>query len=75
MTALADLFVHSMSLPSNTLWFAVPVSLAVAVVYKTLRVRTLRQLPREIALLSAYILAGMGALMLGLWVLVQWVIT
>lgn len=74
MNLLATLFVHAHRLGIMPLWFAIPVGLAVAIVYKTLRTNDLRRLPREIALLSAYILAGMAGLVLALGLLVRYVI-
>ena len=64
---LAKLFINPVEMSSHWLWVAIPVSLAVASVYKTLRTPTLRQLPGRIALLTLYIVAGMAALMAGFW--------
>ena len=69
MSPLATLFVHPRDLSSAAVWMVIPVAVAVAAVYKTLRTRSPRRLPLEIVLLSAYILAGMGALIAALWLL------
>lgn len=64
---LATLFINPIELPSwAILWAVLPLCLAASIVYKTVRVSTLDQLPREILHMFAYILAGliiMGALL------------
>ena len=70
MTALA-LFTQPIDMTGGTLWFALPVGLAVAAVYKTIRTRSLRRLPLEIALLVLYIWGGIAALMVVFWLLVR----
>lgn len=71
MTPLATLFVDPMEISSRSLWMVIPVCIGVAVVYKTIRTRSLRRLPLEVALLSLYILAGIAALMTALWALLR----
>lgn len=62
------LFYHPMTVPSNwVLWLILPVLLAVAVVYKTLRTDNLRKLPKQIAMLLAYMVGGLLALGAALW--------
>lgn len=68
MSLLAGLFTNPMTLPFDTLWAVIPVSLAVAIVYKTLRTKTLRRLPWDITKLTVYILASIAALMVGFYV-------
>ncbi|MEI7837418.1 MAG: hypothetical protein WCK05_13545 [Planctomycetota bacterium] len=64
----AVLFVHPVSLPSwLCLWLIVPLCVAVATVYKTVRVQHLSQLPRQIITLVVYMFLGLGALGVGLW--------
>jgi hypothetical protein len=49
-------------------WLLLPLCLGVAVVYKSLKCQSMRQVPREALVLTIWILAGMGiaALTLGL---------
>lgn len=54
---------------SEHLWFLLPLCVAVAVVYKTIRTQNLRRLPIEIAVLLAYMAAGLAIMGAGLWVL------
>ncbi len=70
-TILAGLFTHPIELPFPPLWLLAPLSLAVAAVYKTIRTPHLRRLPIEIALVTLYILGGMGMLMLVPWLLTR----
>ena len=63
--ATPDLFYDPISLPSWTLLaMLLPLCLAVATIYKTVRVTTLRQLGWEILLLFLYMLTGLTTLML-----------
>lgn len=65
---LATLFVNPISIPSwLCLWLIVPLCVAVAVVYKTVRVRHLSQLPLQILMLLIYMFVGLTALGAGLW--------
>lgn len=62
------LFYHPVTLPASwALWMVLPVLLAVAVVYKTLRTENLRRLPLEIAALMGYMVGGLVVLGVGLW--------
>ena len=57
----AMLFVNPVSLPSwLCLWLIVPLCVAVSVVYKTVRVHHLSQLPRQVLTLMAYMFLGLG---------------
>ncbi|MDB5296300.1 MAG: hypothetical protein JWO31_2283 [Phycisphaerales bacterium] len=40
-------------------WLLLPLCVAVAVVYKSIKCRTVRQVPKEAALLTVWIVAGM----------------
>ena len=51
----------------SLLWLLLPLCAAVAIVYKTLRTRTLRRVPLEVLLLLAYMIAGIVLLAVGLW--------
>ena len=69
MTVLA-LFDKPMTLHFySLLWLLMPLCVAVAVVYKTLRTEILARLPMEIARLVAYMAAGLTVLALALWML------
>ncbi|MFP4054563.1 MAG: hypothetical protein ACLFV7_11950 [Phycisphaerae bacterium] len=69
MTALlATLFVHPLDLSSEAvLWLVLPLTLSVAVVYKAVRIKDVRQLPRQVAVLFVQMVAGLVALGLVLW--------
>jgi hypothetical protein len=70
MTPAWTIFYNPMPLQSHVvLWMVLPLCMSVAVVYKTIRVRELRRLPREAAGLILYISAGLVALGAGLWLL------
>ena len=57
------IFYHPMTLPVSTvLWLVVPLCIAVAVVYKTIRTDDLRRLPVQVAVLVGYVLAGLTVL-------------
>ncbi len=65
---IGELFVHPHVLSFNTiLWLVVPLCVSVAVVYKAIRVNSLRELPRQAATLVILMLAGLFALGAGLW--------
>lgn len=62
------IFYNPLILPQNiVLWLLLPLCLSVAVVYKTVRVINLRQLPREIVMLIAYMVGGLIVLGGILW--------
>ena len=65
---IAQLFVHPQILPfSTTLWLLFPLCSAVAIVYKTIRVESLRHLPVQAGILIVYMLGGLFALGASLW--------
>jgi hypothetical protein len=65
------LFYHPVSIPSQAhLWFLVPLCAAVAVVYKAIRIRHVRRLAIESAVLLAYMVVGLVALGALMWVVV-----
>lgn len=74
MIALSDLFTEPLALSSQTWWGIIPVSLAVAIVYKTVRSHSLRRLPVEILRLSAYLLAGEALLLLAGWFVLDYLV-
>jgi hypothetical protein len=60
---IATIFYHPMNLPVRTvLWLVIPLCLSVVIVYKTVRTDNLRRLPLQILFLAAYVLAGLVAL-------------
>lgn len=65
---VSSLFTHPIRIHSDQhLWFVLPLCLAVAIVYKTIRTRSLRRLPLEIAVLMGYMIFGLAALAGALW--------
>ena len=70
---IATLFVHPVPLGSNYIWLVVPLCAFVAVVYKAVRVRRLRQLPLEVLRLWAFMLVGLVALGTAFYVLLEYV--
>ena len=70
---IATLFVHPVSLGSNYIWLVVPLCAIVAMVYKAVRVRHLRQLPLEVLRLWAFMLVGLVALGTAFYVLLEYV--
>jgi len=59
---IASLFVHPIELGRDHLWLVVPMCVLVAVVYKTIRAKHLRDLPIQIVGLCLYILVGLAML-------------
>jgi hypothetical protein len=69
MTAWA-LWTQPMHLSSATVVYLVlPLCLAVAIAYKTIRAQQLRRLPLEIVITVAYVGTGLLALAVGLWLI------
>lgn len=52
-------------------WLLVPLCLGVAVVYKSIKCRSMRQVPKEAVVLTLWILAGMAIAAAALGVVVQ----
>ena len=71
MNVLA-LLTYPIQLRGQAFWAVIPVSIAVAIVYKTIRTQSLRRLPMEILFLSLYMMLGVGALMLVGWAFISW---
>ena len=62
------IFYNPVSLPTDSqLWLILPLSVSVAIVYKTLRTHNLRRLPLEVLALVAYLIVGTAGLAAGLW--------
>lgn len=67
---MLGLFYIPITLPAGAdLFLLLPVCLAVAVVYKTVRTEELRKLPLQIGFLLVYMIGGLIALGGGLWIL------
>ena len=65
---LATLFVNPIQIdPATSIFWMIPLCIAVAVVYRTIRTHNLRTLPREIVTLSVCLIGGLAALMAILW--------
>jgi len=67
VSALAAWFTHPMVLGSETFWLIIPVSVAVAIVYKTVRNENLKRLPLDIIKLTLYILVSEAVLLVIGW--------
>jgi len=67
---LATVFLQPMQLNGQRLWFLLPLCLSIAVVYKTTKVRELKDVPLAALLLFVTILAAMAGVCLGLYVLI-----
>ena len=67
---IATLFYNPLTMPSGAgmLWLMLPLLAGVAIVYKTVRTKSLHHLPREIALLMLYMVAGLLTMAVSLWV-------
>ena len=64
------LFYNPMILSTHRLiWLVLPVCASVAIVYKTVRTQNLRRLPIEIGVLFGYLVGGLAALGVGLYLL------
>ena len=67
---LATLFVNPLDISSTSMVFMmIPLCMAVAIVYKTIRVDHIRQGPLQILLLMAYMASGLTALGAALWII------
>ncbi|MCD4825983.1 MAG: hypothetical protein K8S55_15435 [Phycisphaerae bacterium] len=60
--------------PHAALWLVLPVCLAVAMVYRTLRIGDIRQLPIRILALWGYIIGGLALLGGGFWLLLRFLL-
>jgi hypothetical protein len=67
------LFYHPVQWSSDSLlWLVLPLSAALAIVYKTVRTRDLRRLPLEVLVLMVLLVVGMVALGVGLWLVQEY---
>jgi len=67
------LFVNPIELGVNHVWLVLPLCAVLAVVYKTIRVPHLRQLPLQVLTLWAYILLGLAGLGVAFFLLLEYV--
>ena len=66
----ATLFSNPIELSDTAqLLLVLPLCIAVAIVYKTIRLKDLHRLWLEVAALVGYMIAGLGALGLSLWLI------
>ena len=68
-----SIFLQPVPMGENALWLVLPLCAAVGAAYKTVRVRHLRRLPMQILGLWAYMLVGLVALGLALYLLQYYV--
>lgn len=67
---IVALFTHPITLRfTDQLWFLMPLCVAVAVVYKTVRTQNIARLALEVVVLVGYMIVGLVALGAGLWAL------
>lgn len=52
-------------------WLLLPLCIAIAVVYKSIKCHSMKQVPKEAAVLSVWIVAGMGIAAIALGLLVE----
>jgi hypothetical protein len=52
-------------------WLLVPLCIGIAIVYKSIKCRTMKQVPKEAAILTLWILAGMALVAIGLAIAVE----
>ena len=52
-------------------WLLLPLCIAVAVVYKTIKCRYVRQIPKEAAAITLWIILSMASVAAGIWGLYQ----
>ncbi|MCD6304553.1 MAG: hypothetical protein J7M21_06290 [Planctomycetes bacterium] len=73
MNIIAAIFTSPMNLSFEAeLWLLLPLLAAVGLVYKTIRIDDLRRLPREVAFLMGYMIVGLLALCVWLWLIQEY---
>jgi hypothetical protein len=65
-------FVDALPVWDYWMWLLVPLTVGVAIVYKSIKCRTMRQVPREAAAITFWILLGMAGAAAALWLIVWW---
>ncbi len=64
-------FLQPLDVDAYWLWFIAPLALAIAIVYKTIKLRDLTALPRQSAMLACQIVFLMALAAAVLWVLTE----
>lgn len=64
-------FLYPMPVWDYWLWLIVPLTVGVAIVYKSMKCRRLADVPREATQISVLILLGMAAAAVVLWLVVR----
>ncbi|MCK4624129.1 MAG: hypothetical protein KAV00_02375 [Phycisphaerae bacterium] len=67
------IFKHPIQMGADHIWLVLPLCMVLAVVYKTVRVKHIKQLPLQILSLWAYIFVGLVSLAVAFWLLVEYV--
>ena len=67
------IFKPPIQMGADHIWLVLPLCMVLAVVYKTIRVKYIRQLPLQILSLWAYIFVGLVSLAVAFWLLVEYV--
>ena len=70
---LATLFVNPIEMGRNHIFLVAPVLAVVALVYKTIRVKHLRDLPLQVVSVWATMLVGLAVLCAALYFLIEYV--
>jgi hypothetical protein len=65
-------FLDPLPVWNHWLWLILPLCIAVAVVYKSMKCRTIKQVPLEAGAVVLWILGGFAAAAFGLMLLVNW---
>lgn len=68
-----SVFVYPVTMGWNSLWLVLPLCMVLAVVYKTVRVRSLRELPLRILALWTYIIGGLVVLGVVFYLLLEYI--
>lgn len=72
-SAPSGLFLRPLPIWGDTTWpwLLVPLCIGVAIVYKSIKCRTMKQVPKEATVLTVWILCGMALVAIALAVIVQ----
>lgn len=65
-------FLDPLPLHGHWMWLLLPLVVAMAIVYKAIRVDDLSHLPRQVAVLVGQILIVLAALAAVLWLITEW---
>lgn len=64
-------FLHPLPVWDYWLWLLIPLTVGVSVVYKSMKCRSMSQVPREATQIAVLILLGMAAAAVLLWIIVR----